>query len=157
MTHKRYIDLNVSRIETVAGNGLLDRRALLGRGVAFAGALGTVAGLGATGAAAESLAEAPWGLSPGDSIPAYQLPSKFAKNVVRTLSNPGFEPRTSQSRTPHHLLDGTITPNGVFFTIVHDGVPEIDPSVHQLLIHGLVKQPLLFSYETLLRFPMTSP
>ena len=49
-----------------------------------------------------------------------------------------------------------ITPNGVFFTIVHDGVPDIDPSVHQLLIHGLVKRPLIFSYEALLRYPMTS-
>jgi sulfane dehydrogenase subunit SoxC len=127
---RRYIDLNVSRIETVAGNGILDRRALLRHGVAFAGALGAVVGLRATSAAAEPLVEAPWSLAPGDPVPAYQLPSKFAKSVVRTLSNPDFEPRTSQSRTPHHLLDGTITPNGVFFTIVHDGVPEIDPAVH---------------------------
>src|SRR5580693_6638951 len=146
----------LNRTEQVAGNGLLHRRALLRHGVAFAGALTTGAGLNTTSAAAEPLAEPDWGLAPGDPVPAYQLPSKFAKNVVRTLSNPDFEPRTSQSRTPHHLLDGTITPNGVFFTIVHDGVPEIDPSVHQLLIHGLVKQPLLFSLETLLRFPMTS-
>jgi hypothetical protein len=41
------------KIETVAGNALLDRRALLGRGVALAGALGTGVGLQATGAAAE--------------------------------------------------------------------------------------------------------
>jgi hypothetical protein len=87
---RRYIDLNMSRIETVAGNGLLDRRALLRRGVAFAGALGTVVGLRATGAAAEPLVEAPWSLAPGDPVPAYQLPSKFAKNVVRTLSKPDF-------------------------------------------------------------------
>jgi hypothetical protein len=38
---KKYLGLSEGRIETVAGNGLLDRRALLGRGVAFAGALGT--------------------------------------------------------------------------------------------------------------------
>jgi sulfane dehydrogenase subunit SoxC len=145
-----------SNTEKVAGNGLLHRRALLGRGVAFAGALATGAGLNATGAAAEPLAEPDWGLAPGDPVPAYQVPSKFAKNVVRTLSNPNFEPRTSQSRAPHQLLDGMITPNGVFFTIVHDGVPNIDPSAHQLLIHGLVKRPLIFSYEALLRYPMTS-
>jgi sulfane dehydrogenase subunit SoxC len=122
-----------STIENVAGNGLLHRRALLGRGVALAGALGAGAGLRATGAAAEPLTEADWGLSPGNPVPAYQTPSKFAKNVVRSLSNPNFEPRTSQSRAPHQLLDGMITPNGVFFTIVHDGVPDIDPGVHQLL------------------------
>lgn len=141
-------------IDRVAGNGLLHRRALLTGGMAVAGAFGV--GFNTTGAAAEPLTEAPWGLEPGGPVPAYQTPSKFAKDVVRRLSNPNFEPRTSQSRTPHQLLDGTITPNGVFFTIVHDGVPEIDPGKHQLLIHGLVKQPLIFDYETLLRFPMTS-
>src|ERR1700722_15163425 len=145
-----------SETEKVAGNGLLPRRALLRRGIAFAGALSTGVGLNASGAAAEPLAEPDWGLSPGDPVPAYQVPSKFAKNVVRTLSNPNFKPRTSQSRAPHQWLDGMITPNGVFFTIVHDGVPAIDPNAHQLLIHGLVKRPLLFSYEALLRYPMTS-
>jgi sulfane dehydrogenase subunit SoxC len=143
-------------LDYIAGNGLLHRRALLGRGAAFAGALGTAAGLRGTGAAAEPLKEQDWGLSPGDLIPAYQTPSKHAKNVARSLSNPSFEPRTSQSRAPHQLLDGMITPNGVFFTIVHDGVPEIDPSQHQLLVHGLVKRSLIFSYEALLRYPMTS-
>jgi sulfane dehydrogenase subunit SoxC len=128
----------------------------LSRGAAFAGALGTAVGLRATGAAAEPLIEQDWGLAPGDPVPAYQTPSKYAKNFVRSLSNPNFEPRTSQSRAPHHLLDGMITPNGLFFTIVHDGVPNIDPSKHQLLIHGLVKRPLIFSYEALLRYPMTS-
>ena len=144
-----------SPAEEIAGHGLLHRRALLGGGVAFAGAVGLGAGP-ATTAAAEPLIDSPWGLAPGDPVPAYQVPSKFAKNVVRTLSNPNFEPRTSQSRTPHQLLDGAITPNGVFFTIVHDGVPEVDPSGHQLLIHELVKRPLIFSYEALLRYPMTS-
>src|ERR1700723_3835408 len=143
-------------VEHVAGNGLLHRRALVERGAAFAGALGIGAGVDVTGAAAEPLAEADWSLATGDPVPAYQTPSPFAKNVVRTLSNPNFEPRTSQSRTPHQLLDGMITPNGVFFTIIHDGIPEVDPSKHELLIHGLVKQPLIFTYESLLRYPMTS-
>jgi sulfane dehydrogenase subunit SoxC len=142
------------RMERVAGNGLLHRRAILERGVFAALAAGV--GLKATGALADPLVEAPWGLTTGDAVPAYQTPSKFTNKVVRTLSNPDLEPRTSQSRTPHQLLDGMITPNGLFFTIVHDGIPEIDPSQHQLLIHGLVKRPLLFSYETLLRYPMTS-
>ena len=140
----------------VAGNGLLDRRVLLGRAAAAAGILGTGVGLSTTTAGAEPVTEAPWGLAPGNPVPPYQLPSKFAKNVVRTLANPNFEPRTSQSRTPHHLLDGTITPNGLHFTIVHGGVPDIDPEVHRLAIHGLVKRPLIFSLETLLRYPMTS-
>jgi sulfane dehydrogenase subunit SoxC len=139
-----------TNVEHVAGNGLLHRRALLKFGAGFSAAVA------ATGGHAAPLTEPDWGLSTGNAVPAYQAPSKFAKNVVRSLSNPDFEPRTSQSRTPHHLLDGMITPNGVFFTIVHDGVPDIDPGKHDLLIHGLVKRPLIFSYETLLRYPMTS-
>jgi sulfane dehydrogenase subunit SoxC len=120
----------LSGFEQVAGNGLLHRRALLTQAAAFGGAVS--AGVGLTPAAAAPLAEGDWGLAPGDPVPGYQSPSKYAKNVVRTLSSPNFEPRTSQSRTPHHLLDGTIAPNGVFFTIVHDGVPDIDPAKHEL-------------------------
>ena len=143
-------------IEQVAGNGLLHRRALLERGIVFAGALGAGAAARAIDAKAEPLTEPDWGQAPGNAVPAYQTPSKYAKNVVRSLSNPNFEPRTSQSRVPHQLLDGMITPNGLFFTIVHDGVPDIDSSKHELLIQGLVKRPLIFSYEALLRYPMTS-
>ena len=49
------------------------------------------------------------------------MPSRFEKNVVRTLSNPNGEPRTQHARTPHHLLNGTITPNGLHFVISHGG------------------------------------
>jgi sulfane dehydrogenase subunit SoxC len=42
-------------IERVAGNGLLDRRVLLGRGVMLAGAMGAGAVGATTGAAAEPL------------------------------------------------------------------------------------------------------
>ena len=34
--------------------------------------------------------------------------------------------------------------------------PTIDPDKHRLVIHGLVKQPLEFTLETLSRYPMTS-
>ena len=44
-------------LEAVAGNGLLDRRALLRRGRVLAGAMG--AGIGPSAAGAESPAEAP--------------------------------------------------------------------------------------------------
>jgi sulfane dehydrogenase subunit SoxC len=35
-------------------------------------------------------------------------------------------------------------------------VPTIDPKQHRLMIHGLVKQPLTFSVDSLLRYPMRS-
>jgi len=141
-------------LQAVAGNGLIDRRALLGRGVILAGAMS--AGVGPASAAAEPLADDPWSLEVGDAMPPYQGPSKFEAKVVRTLSNPNNEPRNSHARTPHQFLDGTITPNGLHFNINHGGVPSIDPTKHRLVIHGLVKQPMEFTLETLSRYPMTS-
>jgi sulfane dehydrogenase subunit SoxC len=141
-------------VEPVAGNGLLHRRALLSSGIVFAGALGTGASL--TGAAAEPLTEPEWSLSPGEVTPALQTPSKYEKNVVRNLSNPKGDPRTQHARTPHQMLNGTITPNSLHFTILHSGIPDIDPEQHRLVIHGMVKQPLEFSVDALLRYPMVT-
>jgi len=142
--------------EFVAGNGLIDRRALLGRGVVFAGAMGAGGAGSLVGAAAEPLVDGPWSLEVGAAIPPYQVPSRFEKTVVRTVDNPDNEPRNSRARTPHHLLKGIITPNGLHFTICHGGVPDIDPDQHRLVIHGLVKRPLEFSLEALERYPMVS-
>jgi sulfite dehydrogenase len=36
------------------------------------------------------------------------------------------------------------------------GFPDIDPDKHRLVIHGLVKQPLVFTLEALARYPMVS-
>ena len=140
--------------DQAAGNGLLHRRGLLG--ASAAAVVGAGLGPTATGAAAEPLIEQPWGLQIGEDTPAYQVPSKFSKNIVRTLSNPKFEPRSSISRTPHHLLEGSTTPNGLHFTINHTGIPDIDPKAHRLLIHGLVKQPQVFTLDALLRYPTIS-
>src|SRR6516165_7169675 len=142
--------------EFVAGNGLIDRRALIGPGALFAGAVGAGGAGSLTGAAAEPLKDGPWSLEVGSVIPAYQVPSPFEKNVVRTVDNPDNAPRNSRARTPHHLLNGIITPNGLHFTICHGGVPNIDPAQHRLVIHGLVKRPLEFTLEALERYPMVS-
>ncbi len=83
--------------EVVAGNGLLHRRALLGAGVMLAGAAAT--GIGATGAAAEPLKDAAWSLRWGQVLPAYQVPSRFERNVVRTLGQSRQHP--AQLARPH--------------------------------------------------------
>ena len=85
-----------------------------------------------------------------------QTPSQFEKDVVRTLSNPKGEFRNSHARTPHHLLNGTITPNSLHFSINHSGIPDIDPAQHKLVIHGMVRQPLEFTLETLSRYPLVT-
>ena len=45
---------------------------------------------------------------------------------------------------------------GLHFERHHNGVPDIDPAQHKLLIHGLVKKPLVFTVAGLLRYPMVS-
>ena len=139
-------------LEPVAGNGLLHRRALLRRAL-----MGTMTGYTLVrSASAQKLADDPWSLEPGAAVPDYGVRSRFEKNVVRTLSNPRAEARTQHARTPHHLLNGTFTPNPLHFVISHSGDPDIDPEKHRLVIHGLVKQPLVFTLNDLSRYPMIS-
>jgi sulfane dehydrogenase subunit SoxC len=142
------------KLEVVAGNGLLDRRAFLRGGAALAGAVMGYTVVGS--AAADPLQEQPWSLEPGAISPSYEKRSRFEEKVARTLSNPKGEARTQHARTPHHLINGTITPNGLHFTIVHAGTPDIDPDKHRLVIHGLVKRPLEFTLDALARYPMVS-
>src|SRR6266700_4991149 len=154
MSNSKRSDLD--SLEVVAGNGIINRRALLGRGIALAGATTASAGATFTSAGAEPLPVDPWSLTIGSAIPAYETPAKYEKHVVRTLTNPDHQPRTSNARTPHHLLNGTITPNGLHFVVARTGFPDIDPDKHRLVIHGLVKQPLVFTLDKLARYPMAT-
>lgn len=153
---KRRTDLGAYQPEIVAGNGLLHRRALLGRGMMLAGAAATGVGGSLTSAAAEPMVDPAWTNAPGSLMLPYQVPSRFEKDVVRAVDNPNNLPRNTRARTPHHLLNGIITPNGLHFTICHGGVPDIDPAQHRLVIHGLVKRPLVFTLEDLARYPKVS-
>ena len=139
-----------------AGGGLLDRRMFLGAGLAA----GTVAGAAASDAtlssgAAEQLTVPPWMKVPGAPFTPYGQPSRHEAKVVRTITNVAG-PGTGVARTPLHRLNGMITPNGLHFERSHAGMPDIDPEAHRLLIHGLVKRPLVFSLEVLSRYPMES-
>src|SRR6185437_2573079 len=42
------------------------------------------------------------------------------------------------------------------FSINHGGIPDIDPAQHKLVIHGMVKQPLEFTLETVSRYPLVT-
>jgi sulfane dehydrogenase subunit SoxC len=141
--------------EPVAGNGLLHRRFFLQSGAAIAGA---AAALGT--AKAESIgAGAPdWSKKPGAEFNGYGMPSHWRENIKRlvvTNAPPGREV-TGSSRTPLELLEGTITPGGLHYVRNHNGTPDIDPNKHELVIHGMVKQPLKFTVDSLMRYPMES-
>jgi len=145
--------LATERQDQAAGNGLLDRRRLFGA----AGAGGMAALLSPPGvAAAGELAVEPWMQEPGSPFVGYGQPSRFESKVARVFTSAPGTTGTGASRTPHHLLNGTITPNGLHFERHHSGIPDIDPETHRLLIHGLVKRPLVFTLEALVRYPMVS-
>jgi sulfane dehydrogenase subunit SoxC len=140
--------------EFVAGNGLMHRRALLTHAFALAGAASFAAQ--ARPARAEPLVENRWTHYQGANVMPYGSRSRFETNMLRILSNPNGEPRTQHARVPHQYLSGTITPNPLFFTILHNGIPDIDPDQHKLVIHGMVSQPLEFTLDKLLRYPMVT-
>src|ERR1700674_6022204 len=89
----------------VAGNGLIDRRALLARGIVFAGAMGTGVGTSLAGAAAAPLSVPQWSKEPGSPFVGYGQPSKFETSVVRETFNPPNEPGSGVAFAPIHRLD----------------------------------------------------
>ena len=139
--------------QIVAGNGLIDRRALL-RGALFSA--GIAAASSGIALADDGVgADAPeWMKAPGRPFSAYGTPSKWQEKVQRIFTIAPGRAGTGVSRTPLHLLEGTITPAGLHFERHHNGVPDIDPARHELFIHGMVQRPLAFSLEALMRYPM---
>ena len=135
--------------EQVAGNGLLHRRMFLAGGAIAMGAMVDQAG-------AAPLAVEPWMKIPGSPFNGYGQPSKYEEKVARTWASAPGTGGTGSSRTPHHLLNGMITPSGLHYERSHSGIPDISPDTHRLVIHGLVKRPLVFTLDDLGRYPMES-
>ncbi len=81
--------------------------------------------------------------------------SAFEKPVraIRMLS---ASSGTGSSRTPLADLYGMVTPSSLTYERHHAGVPTIDPSKHQLLVHGLVERPVVFTMDDIRRFPSVS-
>jgi sulfane dehydrogenase subunit SoxC len=144
--------------EYVAGNGLLSRRIFL-EGALVAGTAGAATRTGVSGARAEPLDVPAWSKAPGSPFTPYGTPSNFESKVVRIWANPPNPPNApgaGSARTPHQHLDGMITPSGLHFERHHSGIPDIDPDQHRLLIHGMVRRPLVFTLDNLSRYPRTS-
>jgi sulfane dehydrogenase subunit SoxC len=98
-----------------------------------------------------------WMRTPGAPMSPYGGRSRFEEDVRRIVGPPARGTTgAGSSRTPLERITGMITPNGLHFERHHSGVPDIDPNQHQLLIHGLVERPLMFSMDALHRYPMVS-
>lgn len=144
--------------ESVARGGLLDRRSFILSGLTLSAAC-----------AAQSLA-APqknettigdplplWMKTPGSNDVEYGQPAAAENHIRRKLAD--NTPETSLFSIWHSPIEnqrGIITPSGLHFSVNHNGIPDIAPNDHQLLIHGLVDKPLKFDMESLLRYPMAS-
>lgn len=137
----------IGRLQPTAGGGLIGRRTLLAS-----------LSLGAAGVACSAVGEPDrrsgpdWLLSQGAPLSLYGSVAPSQEKVQRILN--GDPTAIGSSRTPIHLLEGTITPASLHFERHHAGVPAIDPDKHELVIHGLVRRPLSFSMDALARYPM---
>ncbi len=150
-------------LNQVAGNGLLDRRLFLQKGLTFAAfttaAVSSV--IADTSVRPENQAETgsvrpPWMRQPGKPFSAYGIPSPHEDKVIRLASTNSVLQGNGASWSPLHQLEGSITPNGLHYERHHNGVPQIDPQQHKLLIHGLVDKELFFTVDDLMRYPRHS-
>ncbi|MEX1663694.1 sulfite dehydrogenase [Thioclava sp. 15-R06ZXC-3] len=139
-------------------NGLTRRRVL---------AAGFAAG-GSVLAAGRAMAEAPPGAV---EYPVQPDPTKEQGRTI--LDDGGYGSRSqfenelrwryptasldsSWSMTPLAAGFGIITPSGLHFERHHGGIPAIDPQTHELILHGMVDQPMRFTMDDLKRLPSVS-
>src|SRR6266566_2515026 len=100
----------------------------------------------------------------------YPVPADSTKEQGRMMGEDGgygsrsqFEtevrwanPTKSAGFSPLQNSYGTITPSGLHYERHHGGIPNIDPTTHRLVIHGLVDRPIKYSLADLKRFPTLS-
>lgn len=141
-----------------AAGGLLERRSFLASGARLALAV-PLAGAAAPGLSQANLgATRPaWMKTPGGADQPYGGPSPHEVQVVRHAEEraPGTG-GFALWRSPIQQQRGIVTPSGLHFAVHHNGLPEIDPARHRLVIHGLAERALQFDVERLLRYPMVS-
>jgi sulfane dehydrogenase subunit SoxC len=149
-------DRTGAALAPVAGGGLLDRRVLLRRGLVFATAAPAALAARAADAPDDAPPDPPSMRVAGGPFTAYGQPSPHERQVLRRISANRMLPGNGVALTPLEDLEGMLTPSGLHFERHHNGVPDIDPARHELLIHGRVGKPLKWTVADLLRYPMRS-
>jgi sulfane dehydrogenase subunit SoxC len=140
------------------------RQFLQSAGAVFAAAsVGSGSALAQSPATADAMPPSPPAVPESMKVPGapvgakvYGEPSPFESKVIRNVPANQTQYISSTSRTPLGALDGIITPSGLFYERHHGGVPVIDPAQHRLMLHGLVKTPMIFTMDDLRRFPSVS-
>jgi sulfane dehydrogenase subunit SoxC len=142
------------------GSKSLNRRALLKNGATLAGGLtlGAVAPASAQQTAETHHAPPPMIKGDKDGMIAYGERSNFVKSVRIPHGgrpSPDTFGLTFHVATPLQDQVGVITPSSLHYFATTRGsfLPDIDPSKHTFMIHGLVDRPLTFTMDDLKRFP----
>jgi len=131
----------------------------------------TLAGL-ALGAAQSASGQTTDGHSGADTHPAdpkelakeliaYGERSHYVKSVrvpVAERMSPDMYGLTFHVLTPLQDSVGIITPSSLHYVATHRGsfVPDINPSEHRFMLHGMVDRPLIFTVDELKRLPPVS-
>ena len=142
----------------------LSRRRLMGLAVTATlplAASATGAGSGAAAPARDGIQPPDYGLGHPVVHRPYGLPSSHQAGLERrSLQGLSPVPQNSASFTPLQGLFGVITPSGLHYERHHSGWIDPNPRDHYLLISAsrpeLIKQPMLFSLDDLLRLPSVS-
>jgi sulfane dehydrogenase subunit SoxC len=92
---------------------------------------------------------------------AYGERSHYVNSVrvpVAERMSPDMFGLTFHVLTPLQDSVGIITPSSLHYVATHRGsfVPDLDPSQHKLMIHGMVDRPLVFTVDELKRLPSVS-
>jgi len=142
------------------GSKRLDRRELLKSSAKVAGGL-TLGAVAPASAHAQAPAhEHPTMIKGSKELIAYGERSHFVTSV-RISHPPGGRPSPDAFGKVFHVAAplqdsvGVITPSSLFYVATTRGsfMPDIDPTQHTLMIHGLVDRPLTFTMEDLKRLP----
>lgn len=138
-----------SRRDFIVGAGI-------GAAALFGGSVAARAQDAPPGAKHYEAQETPW-KSLGDPVNrngGYGTRSQFEDEV--RWEYPNATGYSSWTMTPLAAGVGIVTPSGLHFERHHAGTPTIDPSTHELLVHGMVKRPMTFTMGDLKRYPARS-
>ena len=129
----------------------MNRRKFLKRGMALGA---TLAAAGATAATAQAPAPDDPSKVLGGPVRPYGERSRFER--AERIPRGKTDEVAVGNRTPLDETLGIITPSSLHFEVHRGGVPDIDPSKHRLLIHGMVDRPVMLTVEEIKRLPSTS-
>ncbi|WP_262270427.1 sulfite dehydrogenase [Microvirga yunnanensis] len=118
------------------------------------------AGAAVTGkAAADTLADVP-PREPGDVLSGHSERSQYVHIERIPEAGPGkrnVDPIDAiNSKAPLDKLVGTITPSDLHYERSHSGVPDLDPTKHRLLVHGMVRREIVLTTGDIRAMPSMS-